>query len=100
MDVAALTQLLHGSPHPLWARLREVLGQKGLQLEATALAWSSEEGPSVEFGILATRERRVFQYLLVEDELAEWQDLSGSWEGTPYSNSVRSALSVLARSQR
>ena len=27
--------------------------------------------------------RRVFQYLLVEGKLVEWNDLSGTWKRTP-----------------
>lgn len=95
MDAVALTELLRRSPLPLWVRLREVLVEKNLELGRTALAWSSEEGPEVEFGIIATAERRVFRYLLVNGELAEWNDLSPLWEDTPYADDVRAAFHLV-----
>jgi hypothetical protein len=100
MDVAALTELLRHSPLELWVQLREVLVDKGLELERTALAWSSEEGPELEFGVIATTDRRVFQYLLTANDLTEWRDLSGSWKKTPYADAVRAALVLLKKPGR
>lgn len=92
MDPTHLTELLLTSELPLWRRLRQVLAEQGLDLEATALAWSSEEGTNIEFGVVVTSERRVFQYLLVEEALAEWNDLSARWKSTPYAGPIRTAL--------
>lgn len=95
MDPRHLTLLLRSSRDRLWKRMREVLAARGLDLETTAIAWSSEEGTNVEFAVFVTADRRVLQLLLVDGEVTEWNDLSGRWKRTPYAKEIRKAARLL-----
>lgn len=95
MDPKVLTDLLRQGADPLWRRLRAVLAEKSIRLEATALAFSSEEGPQIEFGVIVTAGRKVYQYVVAGDELTEWNDLSARWKSSPYQKDIRKALAFL-----
>lgn len=64
-SVAAVsTELLRTSKDPLFRRLRELLPEYGVNVETDALAELFPDGGDQEFGVVATKDRRVFTFEL------------------------------------
>lgn len=100
--VQKLTHRLHTGEEPFWARLREVVRERGVMPDSSWLARSHEEDDHFEFGVLVTKDRQVIQFgFLYTDEsgangtLTEWNDLTESWATSPYSPEVSAALSLI-----
>jgi len=96
------TELLRTSPEPMWARIRELLEERGVSPHTSVLATSFPDDNSFEFGVLVTSNRRVYQFGLdylhgsvEEGVFTEWVDLSEFYAGSPYHDYVAAALAVL-----
>ena len=97
------TKLLReNDEYPFWIILRNLLTDKGIDYSKSFLAFSTEEGENLEFGIIVTSDKNVFQYFieLSEDgkglnKVLEWEDISSSFESTPYTNDIESVFKLI-----
>src|SRR5947207_679632 len=102
--VEELTGWLRTSPDPLFVRLRALIPEKGIDVQRALLAELFPDDSSLEFGILVTEERRVFQfdfdYLHVDIErgrLITWRELLDRRERWAYEEGINAALRILDR---
>ncbi len=96
-----LTTLLRSSDDPLWRRLRSLLEGKGLEPGTTAVADLFPDDNSLEFGLIVTCDRKVFQFdfdylhkTMAMGIFSEWQDITATWQGSPYKQQVSAALEI------
>jgi hypothetical protein len=101
-----LTELLHTDEDPLWARLRCLLKEKGLDPQTVLLADCFPDDTNFEFGLVVTADRRAsqcgFDYLrrpIEEGIFSEWVDLTETYNATPYSTQIATALKMLEASR-
>ena len=100
--VEIFAKLLRSDPGDCWVKMRSVLAQRGIDPSSAALAFSVEQGDMSEFAVIVAQDRRVYQYSLYSDtdswldaQLIEWIDLTANWTESPYTGSIRTALSLL-----
>jgi hypothetical protein len=86
----------------MWARLRELLEERGVSPGTSVLATSFPDDTSFEFGVVVTSDRRVYQFGLdylhkpvAQGVFAEWVDLTERHAGSPYHDDVATAFAVL-----
>jgi len=86
---------------PMLAVIAGLVGAKGVAAEAAVLADFFQDDAAFWFGLLATRDGRVFQFgydclhgSILEGTLTEWQDLTESWTSSPYREEVAAALKI------
>jgi hypothetical protein len=60
--VTEFTSQLRSSGEPRWQRLRERLQQEGIPPEGAAIGTLFPDDPSMEFGIVASRDGRTFSF--------------------------------------
>jgi hypothetical protein len=60
--VAELTAWLRTSPHPLFARLRTLLSEEGIDIQTALLAELFPTAAAREFGVVVTSKHRVFEF--------------------------------------
>ena len=100
-QICQTSELLMSSTEPLWARLRQLLMEQGVDTKKSALAeWVSDDN-DFYFGIVIYGDR-VFQfgfgfYNLEPSAgiLDEWVDLTETWQGTPHAQTVSIAKGML-----
>lgn len=104
---ALSTELMRTSTDPLFVRLRQLLGERGIDVHSDVLADLFPDDVTQEFGVLVTRDHRVFTFIVhlglrgdlrtqaATAVLADWTDITGQWRSTPYAPSVRDAFAVL-----
>jgi hypothetical protein len=92
--ILAQTQALRHNHEPMWARLRQLLTERGLNPSSVALVEFFPDDSHFEFGILATSDGKLYQfgfdYLNRKPEdgaFTEWRDCSGT---IPHPCSARS----------
>jgi hypothetical protein len=102
-EVAALTILLReNKTHSFWDILRNILTENGIDYSKSYLAFSTEEDDDNEFGVILTPDKTVFKYdILLTDngkmlaEILVWQDISKSYESSPYHRDIKSAIKLM-----
>jgi hypothetical protein len=103
---AASTRLLRKSDDPLYVRLRNLLNERGINVESSALAAFFPDDGNVEFGVLVTQDRHVYEFDLHYGKgdlsaqvrtatITDWRDCSTRWAMTPSKGDVEDALRML-----
>jgi hypothetical protein len=102
-EIIERTTLLKESPDPMFVRLRALLSSRGIDPAASALAQLFTDDNSFEFGVLACRDGRVFQFgydYLGRDsgsgQFTEFEDWTSTWQAQLYAEEVATARSYLA----
>jgi hypothetical protein len=101
-EVRRLTALLRSSADPLWARLRQLLHERGIDPRDAALTDCFPDDSSLLFMCLVVKDGRVFQFDydyrhtdMSRGILSGWEDWSSRISSTPYRDSVELALGLL-----
>lgn len=101
------TTLLRTSDERPYARLRELLPGRGVDVQSDVLADLSPDDVDQEFGVIVTAKRRIFTFVLYYGRrgdlkaqvdaavIAEWTDITDWWQSTPYRENVNDALQML-----
>jgi hypothetical protein len=86
----ASTRLLRNSDDPLYARLRGLLAERGVDVDRAVLAAFFPDDSNQEFGVIVTPERCVYEFHLhygkgdldnqVTMATIDWRVLTQSWE--------------------
>jgi hypothetical protein len=103
---AASTRLLRESDDPLYARLRSLLTERGIDCGRSALATFFPDDTDMEFGVLVTPDRRVYEFDLhygrgdlaaqvAAATITDWRDRTDWWESTAHRRDVEDALRLL-----
>jgi hypothetical protein len=98
-----LTLKLRGSDEPIFARLRELLPDLGVDLASTVLAQFFEDDVDQEFGVLVGADKSVHTFVLFFGKgdintqigtarIPELNDITADWETSPYRTYVSEAL--------
>ena len=102
-QAALLTRQLRRSDDPLYARLRELLQGRGIDIQTAVLAQFFADDVDQEFGVLLAGDLGVFTFVLHYGRLgdlttqtrtatiATWSDISRGWESSPYRRYVQEA---------
>jgi hypothetical protein len=84
---------------PMLARIAALVRERGVDPDRAVIADYFPDDTSFKFGILVTGEKKVFQFGYdflhkpeLEGTLTEWEDLTGSWQVSPYRVQVEAAL--------
>jgi hypothetical protein len=100
-EIRVFTKLLHESDDPMWARIRQLLAERGIKANTSFLVESFPDDTSFYFGVLITQDGLVIQYgfdylgkPVQEGEFTEWQDLTDSYQNTPYFESVETGMEL------
>jgi hypothetical protein len=100
--VLRCTELLRTSPEQMWARMRELLEERGVSPGTSVLATSFPDDTSFEFGVVVTSNRRVYQFGLAylhkpvtQGVFTEWVNLTERHASSPYHDDVAAAFAVL-----
>ena len=104
--IRELTGLLRTSDEPLWERLRLLLREKGIDPATTLLAECFPDDAELEFGLVVTQERRLFQFGLdylhttvEQGSFAEWVERTADVAGSPCRERAAAALELLAQAR-
>jgi len=103
---AASTRLLRESDDPLYARLRSLLTERGIDCGQSVLATFFPDDTDMEFGVLVTPDRRVYEFELHHGKgdlqahvatatITDWRDRTDGWDGAPHRRDVEDALRLL-----
>jgi hypothetical protein len=97
LDRAAMTE-------PLLKRVADLVEANGVDPRTAVLADFFNDDHSFYFGLLATPTGHVFQFgydflhlAPTEGRLSEWNELTSSWQDSPYSEQVEPALEMAQR---
>lgn len=100
--VLRCTQILRQSEDPMWARIRKLLEERGLQPSTSILATSFPDDSMFEFCIVVTADRKVFQfgfnYLhkpIEEGVVVEWVNITEDYFSSHYPEVITTALALL-----
>ncbi len=102
-----LTDLLRSDEGPLWARLRELLPERGVDPATAVLAECFEDDTMLEFGVVVTSEGEVYEFDFVYGRgdiktqlstgtIHNWERHTFDWRDRPYRSSVGAALEIVA----
>ncbi len=80
----SLTELLRNGNDPFWHILRSVLKEKNIDHKTTYLPESNEEGHALEYGIIVTEDKKIYEFYLrfTNDkmdslvEILKWDDIT------------------------
>ncbi|AWZ06997.1 hypothetical protein DRB96_23095 [Streptomyces sp. ICC1] len=96
------TRLMWASPFSPWARLRELLGERGLTISTAVLVYLFPDGPESETGVVLSDGGRVYEFDLVYNRMREgsdrdaviehWQDITGHWQVHPLRSEIADAF--------
>src|SRR3954463_11892375 len=103
----ASTLLLRESDEPLFVRLRELLDDRGIDVGRSALARIFPDDADMEFGVIVTPDRRVYEFDLhygkgdlatqvATATITDWRDRTEWWESTPSRSDIEDAFRLLA----
>lgn len=104
---AESTRALRTSDDPLWARLRQLLTERGFSPYEVALATFFPDDTAMEFGVLVTPDHHVYEFELrygargdLRQQIAAaylwaWTDRTDHWRDRPFSDAVETALQLL-----
>ena len=94
-----LTLRLRASSDPLAVRLRELLQEKDIEPAWTTVAEWRDDPKGLDFGILVTEGKKVFQFVLARGEkgldeavFSEWRDLTDEYQELPLASKIRRAV--------
>ncbi|MFI1279530.1 hypothetical protein ACH4U5_01990 [Streptomyces sp. NPDC020858] len=86
------------SPYSLWARLRELLAERGLIISTTVLVYLFPDGPHSETGVAVSDGGRVYEFGLGYDRtkaagernavIEHWRDITGQWQAHAFSAEI------------
>lgn len=104
----ASTRLLRGSSDPLYARVRQLLTERGVDVEHSALAAFFPDDTNMEFGVVVTPDRRVYEFDLhygkgdltqqvAPAQITDWRDRTDWWRDMPRRTDVEDAMRLLDR---
>ena len=103
-QIDELSQTLRADSTPLWARLRTLLREKGVDPQKALLVDFFQDDSELYFGIVITASRRAIQFDLnyMRRDLSEavftrWEDITHLEASSPYSGRVEAGLFRLAR---
>jgi hypothetical protein len=100
------TAQLHEDPSPRWKRIRVALRDEGVAPNDAAIGILFPDG-SVEFGIIATRDGRVFSFELQDGEMGDldrrfqegslysWDELLDESQRAAYAGPIQAARRLL-----
>ena len=105
---ATSTRLLRVDAHPMWARLRDLLRERGLDPDHVAIADLFPDDTDMEFGIVVVPDGQVFEFDLVYGRgdlntaaataiIGDWRDRTDSWRDSPFRPQIESAFRFLDR---
>ncbi|MGW7030752.1 hypothetical protein ACWGFX_26770 [Streptomyces xanthophaeus] len=96
------TRLMRASPLSFWARLRELLAERGLTISTAVLVYLFPDGPESETGVVLSDGGRVYEFDLVYNRMREgsdrdavikhWQDITGHWQTHPLRHEIADAF--------
>jgi hypothetical protein len=101
------TRLLRTDQDPVWARLRSLMTDRGLDPQRIALATFFPDDGHVEFGIVVDSDDHVYEFDFVYGKgdlnqqaatatITDWRDRTEWWSGTPHRNDIEAAFRLLA----
>ena len=100
--IEELTQLMHKSEDPFWSRIRELLKEKGLELNKSILVDCFPDDEDFEFGIVLTKEQTVFQFgfnysnrPVDKGKFSEWKNITKTWQASPYRKQIEISLQMV-----
>jgi hypothetical protein len=102
----ASTRLLREATDPLYVRLRSQLAERGIDVDQSALAAFFPDDGNMEFGVVVTPDRRVFEFDLHYGKgdlrqqtdtatITDWRDRTEWWSSTPSRADVEDAFRLL-----
>lgn len=107
-DVARLsTELLRTSEDPMWARLRELFRERGIDPDAAVLADFFPDDTDLEFGVLLTPDGRVYEFDFTYGPrgdiktksstgvISDWRDMTDRWRDWHHRNQIEAAMPLL-----
>ncbi|MFD6875617.1 MULTISPECIES: hypothetical protein [unclassified Streptomyces] len=93
---------MRASRFSLWARLRELLAERGLTISTTVLVHLFPDGPEAETGVVLSDGGRVYEFDLVYNRMREgsdrdaviehWQDITDHWQAHPLFSEIADAF--------
>ncbi|MFJ3841118.1 hypothetical protein ACWGHM_36950 [Streptomyces sp. NPDC054904] len=93
---------MRASAFNLWARLRELLAERGLTISTAVLVYLVPDGPESEAGVVLSDGGRVYEFNLVYNRMREgsdrdaviehWQDITGHWQAHPLRSEIADAF--------
>jgi hypothetical protein len=101
--IQSITRLMRSGEHPLWVRLRELLRERGIDPDNAILAESVEDGEDLEYGVVVTKDRQVFEFELdfseapmEQSQFSVWRDVTHSLDAAHLTRRAELALEILA----
>jgi len=98
-ETSQFTELLRTGNDPLWIRLREILKEKGIEIESSVLVESHEDDENFEYGILLTEGKNVFEFgfsyldrKIEEGILTEWKEITGDLSAHYHRGKIETVL--------
>lgn len=102
------TRLLRESDTALYDRLRSQLAERGIDVQASVLATFFPDDADLEFCVIVTPERRVYEFDLrygagdltsqaATATITEWRDRTDWWQASPSARDIEAALILLDR---
>jgi hypothetical protein len=102
----ASTRLLRGSDNLVYVRLRSLLSERGIEVNRSVLATFFPDDTNMEFGVLVTPDRRVYEFDLhhgggdlrsqaVMAVITDWRDRTEQWDSTPHRRDIEDALRLI-----
>src|SRR4030043_2479433 len=101
-EVEEITNTLQNSPEDLWKRIRFLLKEKGVDPVQTVVACSFLEDLYFEYGIVVSKDGKVYQYgfdflnkEISQGIFKEWNDITDTYQKLHYSKHVEIALDMM-----
>ncbi len=98
-QVEKLTEALRHSTEALWAKIRALLKEKGVDPEKTIVACAYPEDYQYEFGIIICEDRKIFQYgfdtlrrSIQKGYFKEWNDITETYPNSQHRKIIEIAL--------
>jgi DNA-binding Lrp family transcriptional regulator len=106
-EVEETTKVLQNSPEELWKRIRFLLKEKGIDPAQAVVACSFLEDFSFEYGIVVSKDEKIYQYGFdfLNKEISagtfkEWEDITETYHKLHYKENIEIALQMLKERNR